>query len=47
MVIRFLQATNDPRRVVPNRHNWYFGTQIGIESLVPVGQVWLGTIDYE
>jgi uncharacterized protein YbjT (DUF2867 family) len=47
MVIRFLQAINDPRKVVPNSHGRYYGAQIGNTSLVPAGQARLGAIDFE
>ena len=47
MVIRFLQATNDPRKVVPNSHGHYYGAQISNTSLVPAGQARLGAITFE
>lgn len=47
MVIRFLQATKDPRKVVPNSHGRYFGAQISNTSLVPAGQARLGAITFE
>jgi len=47
MVIRFLQATGDARKVVPNDHAQYYGAQITTSSLVPAGQARLGTISFE
>jgi uncharacterized protein YbjT (DUF2867 family) len=47
MVIRFLQATGDTRKVVPNDHGQYYGAQISTSSLVPAGQARLGTIHFE
>ena len=47
MVARFLQATNDPRKVVPNSHGRYYGAPVSKNSLVPAGQARLGTIDFE
>ena len=47
MVIRFLQATNDPRKVMPNSHGRYYGAQISNASLVPAGQARLGAITFE
>ncbi|HEY4337320.1 MAG TPA: SDR family oxidoreductase [Puia sp.] len=47
MVVRFLQATGDPRKVVPNDHAQYYGAQISAASLVPAGQAKLGTIGFE
>ncbi|HEY4110246.1 SDR family oxidoreductase [Puia sp.] len=47
MVTRFLKATNDQRKVVPNEHGVYYGAQISNESLVPAGQARLGAINFE
>ena len=47
MVTRFLQATGDPRKVVPNSHATYYGGAIEKASLVPAGKARLGTIDFE
>ena len=47
MVIHFLQATNDARKVVPNSHGRYYGAQVGNTSLVPTGKARLGAIDFE
>jgi uncharacterized protein YbjT (DUF2867 family) len=47
MIIRFLQASNDPRKVVPNSHGRYYGAPVGRTSLVPAGQARLGAIDFE
>jgi uncharacterized protein YbjT (DUF2867 family) len=47
MVIRFLQATNDPRKVVPNSHGRYYGAEVTNSSLVPAGQARLGMISFE
>jgi len=47
MILRFLQATGDPRTVVPNDHAVYYGAQITATSLVPAGQARLGTVSFE
>jgi hypothetical protein len=47
MVTRFLEATGDPRKVVPNDHATYYGGEIDKTSLVPGGKARLGTIDFE
>jgi uncharacterized protein YbjT (DUF2867 family) len=47
MVTRFLEATGDPRKVVPNDHATYYGGEIDKTSLVPAGKARLGTIDFE
>jgi uncharacterized protein YbjT (DUF2867 family) len=47
MVTRFLQATGDPRKVVPNDHATYYGGAIEKASLVPAGKARLGAIDFE
>ena len=46
-VDRFLMATNDPRKIVPNEHGKYYGAQIGNTSLVPAGQAKLGAIGFD
>jgi len=46
-VSKYLQATNDPRKVVPNSHGKYYGAEISNTSLVPAGQARLGSIGYE
>jgi uncharacterized protein YbjT (DUF2867 family) len=47
IIARYLQDTNDPRKVVPNSNARYYGAQIGVSSLVPAGQAKLGAINYE
>jgi uncharacterized protein YbjT (DUF2867 family) len=47
IIARYLVATNDHRKVVPNDHGKYYGAQIGYTSLVPAGQARLGGIDFE
>lgn len=47
MIVRYLQATNDPRTVVPNSDTRYYGAQIGYTSLVPAGQAKLGAVSFE
>ncbi|MDN8644920.1 SDR family oxidoreductase [Stenotrophomonas indicatrix] len=44
---RFLQATGDAREVVGDAQARYFGAQLQQDTLVPVGQAWLGTIGFE
>jgi len=44
---RFLKATNDLRKIVPNEHGNYYGAQIGNTSLVRAGQAKLGSIGFE
>lgn len=43
----FLQATGDVRNVVGDAQAHYFGAQLQQDTLVPVGQAWLGTIGFE
>ena len=47
MVTRYLQATNDPRKVVPNNHGRYYGAQVGNDSLVPAAEARIGAIPFE
>jgi uncharacterized protein YbjT (DUF2867 family) len=44
---RYLQDTKDPRKVVPNSSNQYYGGQIPNNALVPAGKAKLGAINYE
>ncbi|SFE59641.1 Uncharacterized conserved protein YbjT, contains NAD(P)-binding and DUF2867 domains [Chitinophaga sp. CF118] len=47
-IIRYLQDTNDPRKVVVNSHSQYYGGEIPNNALVPLGgPVKLGVISYE
>ncbi len=39
---RFLDRTHDPRQVVGDAQAPYFGAQLQDDTLVPVGQAWLG-----
>ena len=41
-----LAAVSDPRHVVTDEHACYFGTELGMDSLVPTGKARLGTINY-
>jgi uncharacterized protein YbjT (DUF2867 family) len=41
-----LAAMNDPRKVVTDEHARYFGTELGQDSLVPVGRAILGKTGY-
>jgi uncharacterized protein YbjT (DUF2867 family) len=43
----FLEATEDPRQLVMDKHALYFGTELKDESLVPQENPRLGTINYE
>jgi uncharacterized protein YbjT (DUF2867 family) len=47
IVARYLQQTNDARKVVPNGKPSYYGGEIPHTALVPAGQAELGTINYE
>ena len=47
IVERYLQHSNDPRKVVPNGRPEYFGGEITHTALVPAGQAELGTINFE
>jgi len=46
-VTRYLQDTNDQRKVVSNSSATYYGASISNTSLVPAGQARLGTINFE
>jgi uncharacterized protein YbjT (DUF2867 family) len=41
-----LAARNDPRTVVTDPHARYFGSELGVDSLVPLGEATLGRIHY-
>lgn len=47
IVARFLQHSNDPRKVVANGRPEYFGGEVSHTALVPAGQAELGTINFE
>ncbi|HEX6427544.1 MAG TPA: SDR family oxidoreductase [Niastella sp.] len=47
IVGRYLQYTNDPRKVIPNGEPRYFGGEVGDTSLVPAGKAKLGEISFE
>jgi uncharacterized protein YbjT (DUF2867 family) len=47
IIARYLQDTNDPRKIMPDSNSRYYGAQIGVTSLVPAGQAKLGAISYE
>ncbi len=47
IVARYLQQTNDPRKVIPNGKPEYFGGEITHTALVPAGQAELGAINFE
>lgn len=41
-ITRWLSSKNDKRKVVDDMHARYFGTELGEESLVPIGKAHLG-----
>jgi uncharacterized protein YbjT (DUF2867 family) len=43
---KVLAATGDSREVVTDEHARYFGTELGMDSLVPVGPAILGKTSY-
>ncbi|HEY4109628.1 SDR family oxidoreductase [Puia sp.] len=47
VVTRYLQRTNDPRRVEPNDRSRYYGARIEEFTLVPAGLAKLGTINLD
>jgi uncharacterized protein YbjT (DUF2867 family) len=47
IVARYLQHSNDPRKVVPDGKPVYFGGEVTHTALVPAGQAELGTINFE
>jgi uncharacterized protein YbjT (DUF2867 family) len=47
IIERYLQHSNDPRKVVANGRPEYFGGEISHTALVPAGQAELGTINFE
>ncbi|MDO6433664.1 SDR family oxidoreductase [Flavitalea sp. BT771] len=47
IVARYLQHSNDPRKVVPNDKPAYYGGEIAHTALVPAGQAELGAINFE
>ena len=47
MVSRYLQETNDPRKVVSTGKSEYYGGQVIDTALVPAGQAKLGTVTFE
>jgi uncharacterized protein YbjT (DUF2867 family) len=46
-VARALSAKQDKRKVVPEPHARYFGTELGEDSLVPVGQARIGPTRFD
>ncbi len=46
-ISRGLNARNDPREVVTDRHARYFGTELGERSLVPSDGALLGEMNFE
>jgi len=47
LVRRFLRATQDPRKVVPDIHARYYGGILSDRSLTPGEKPWLGAIRFE
>ncbi|MDX8463688.1 NmrA family transcriptional regulator, partial [Mesorhizobium sp. VK2D] len=47
LVARFLQLTNDPRKVIGDPHALYFGTELDDRSLVPDAGSRLGSKSFE
>jgi len=47
IITKYLQAVNDPRKVLPNSNARYYGAQIGNTSLIPAGPARLGAINFE
>ncbi|MDX2049057.1 MAG: SDR family oxidoreductase [Chitinophagaceae bacterium] len=47
IVTRYLQHSNDPRKVVANGRPEYFGGEVSHTALVPAGPAELGTINFE
>jgi uncharacterized protein YbjT (DUF2867 family) len=47
IVERFLQHSNDPRKVVSNGRPEYFGGEVSHNALVPAGEAELGAINFE
>jgi uncharacterized protein YbjT (DUF2867 family) len=46
LVGRFLQATRDPRKVIPDAHARYFGIELNDQSLTPGDKPRLGVISF-
>jgi len=47
MVARYLQVTNDPRKVLSTGKFEYYGGAVSESALVPAGQAKLGTVTFE
>ncbi len=47
IVDRYLQHSNDPRKVIANGKPVYFGGEVSHTALVPAGQAELGVINFE
>ena len=47
LVARYLQGTNDPRNVVPNKDSLYYGGRVDNDALVPLGKARIGTIGFK
>lgn len=47
LVARYLQDTNDPRKVVPDNDSQYYGGQVDNDALVPLGKARIGTINFK
>lgn len=47
IIERYLEAINDPRKVVPNGKPQYFGGEVGDTALVPAGYAEKGALTFE
>ena len=47
MVARYLQITNDPRKVISTGKSEYYGGEVSDTALVPAGEAKLGTVTFE
>jgi len=47
MVARYLQITNDPRKVISTGKSEYYGGQVSNTALVPAGEAKLGAVTFE
>lgn len=47
IVAKYLQHSNDPRKVMPNGKPVYFGGEVAHTALVPAGEAELGAVNFE
>jgi uncharacterized protein YbjT (DUF2867 family) len=47
LAYRFMTLIEDPREVIADVHAPYFGAELDNETLVPVGEAWTGSLNFD